>query len=59
MHKSEFGRENYGRSKLMLLIRKGGTEIWAYPRFPLCPDFLSSRTPCSALMVLGTYILCP
>ena len=42
MCKSEFGGESYGRPKLPLPIRRGGAEIRAYPRFPLCLDFLSS-----------------
>ena len=59
MSKSEFGRENYGRPKLTLFIRRGGAEIRAYPRFPLCSNLLSSEMLCLALMVPGTHILSP
>ena len=59
MRKSEFGRESYGRSKLVLPIGRGGVEIQAYPHFPFCPDLLSSGTSCSASMVPGTHILGP
>ena len=59
MHKSEFRQESYGHPKLALPIRKGGTEIRAYPRFPFCLDFLSSEMSCLASMVLETLILGP
>ena len=59
MHKSEFGRESYGRPKLTLPIRKGGVEIHAYPRFPFFLDLISFGMLCSASMVPGTHILGP
>ena len=59
MSKSEFRRESYGHSKLALPIRKGGAEIRAYPRFPFCPNLISSGMSCLDSMVPGTHILGP
>ena len=59
MGKSKLRRESYGRPKLALPIHRGGAEIRAYPRFPICPNLLSSGMLCSASMVPGTLILGP
>ena len=59
MRKSEFGRESYGRPKLVLPIGRGGAEIRAYPHFPFCLYLLSSGMSCLASIVPRTHILGP